>query len=166
MRSRNNILFLVAGLLFSSLISCAEGEVYYRFHHIEKGKWYRDSSLIFTMDSLKIRGGATYDVTIEISSGYLYPYRNLWLQIDHNLADSLFRSDTLQYRLANENGQWLGSGVGGLNQLSLPYLSSLPLDTAQHYWLSIRQMMSDDPLIGIEKVGVKVKEVNKKEQKK
>ncbi|MBK5194736.1 MAG: gliding motility lipoprotein GldH [Proteiniphilum sp.] len=164
MRTRTDILFFVAGALFSLLISCSEGEEYYRFHHIEKGKWYRDSTLIFTMDSLNISAGRAYDVTIEISSGYIYPYRNLWLRIDHNLADTLLRSDTLHYRLADEHGKWLGSGVGGLNQLSLPFLSSIPLYMPHLYRLTIAHVMSDDPLTGIEKVGLKVTEVHREEQ--
>lgn len=161
MRPRNNILVFVAGVLFSLLISCSEGEVYYHFHPVEKGKWYRDSTLTFMMDSLNIKPGSAYDVTIEISSGHIYPYRDLWLRIDHNLADTLFRTDTLQYQLANEHGKWLGSGVGGLNQLSLPYLTSVRLDTAHWYRLRIQQVMHDDPLVGIEKVGLKVMEVHR-----
>lgn len=112
------------------------------------------------MDSLDTRAGVAYDVTIEISSGHIYPYRNIWLQINHNLTDTLLRSDTVQYRLADDHGKWLGSGVGGLNQLSLPFLTSIPLDTAHHYRLAIAQVMNDDPLTGIEKVGLKVMEVS------
>ena len=160
MRTRNNILFFVAGVLLLLLASCSDGEVYYRFHHIDKGKWYRDSTLRFTMDSLDTRAGVAYDVTIEISSGHIYPYRNIWLQINHNLTDTLLRSDTVQYRLADDHGKWLGSGAGGLNQLSLPFLTSIPLDTAHHYRLAIAQVMNDDPLTGIEKVGLKVMEVS------
>ncbi|MBF6628501.1 MAG: gliding motility lipoprotein GldH [Proteiniphilum sp.] len=164
MRTRNNILLFVTGVLFSSLISCSEGEVYYRFYHIDKGNWYHDSTLIFTMDSLNVNVAQAYDVTIEVSSGHLYPYRNIWLQIDHNLTDTLIRSDTLQYHLADDHGKWLGSGVGGLHQLSLPFLNSIPLDTAHLYRLSITQVMKDDPLAGIEKVGLKVTEVNREEK--
>lgn len=164
MRTRNNILISVAGVLFLLLLSCSKGELYYRYHHIEKGKWYRDSTLIFTMDSLDIPAGRRYDVTIEISSAHIYPYRNLWVQIDHNLADTLLQSDTLHYLLADEHGKWLGSGVGGLNQLSLPFLSSIPLERAHHYRLTIKQVMNDDPLTGIEKVGLKVMEVNREAQ--
>ncbi|MEN6588900.1 MAG: gliding motility lipoprotein GldH [Proteiniphilum sp.] len=155
-----SIRFLVTGLLFSSLLSCAEGEVYYRFHHIENGRWYRDSTLVFSMDSVALHPAKRYDVTIEITTNRAYPYRDLWVQINQNLTDTLFRSDTLHYRLADDYGRWLGSGAGGLNQLSLPYLSSVPLVTTCPYAVHIRQTMTDDPLAGIEKVGVKVVAVN------
>lgn len=155
-----SIRFLLTGLLFSSLLSCAEGEVYYRFHHLENGRWYRDSTLVFNMDSVALSPAKRYDVTIEITTNRAYPYRDVWLQIDQNLTGTLFRSDTLHYRLADDYGRWLGSGAGGLNQLSLPYLSSVPLVTTRPYAVYIRQTMKDDPLTGIEKVGVKVVALN------
>jgi gliding motility-associated lipoprotein GldH len=154
------MLLFIAGVLFSSLLSCSEGEVYYRFYQLEKGNWYHDSTLLFTMDSLDINMGERYDLSIELSSNHHFPYRNLWLQIDHNLTDSLIRRDTLQCILADDHGRWLGSSVGGLYQLSVPFLGSLPLDAAPHYRLSITQVMKDDPLPGIEKVGLKVSAVN------
>jgi gliding motility-associated lipoprotein GldH len=154
-----SIRFLLTGLLLSSLLSCAEGEVYYRFHHLENGRWYRDSTLIFSMDSVALPPAKRYDVTIEITTNRAYPYRDIWVQIDQNLTDTLFRSDTLHYRLADDYGRWLGSGAGGLNQLSLPYLSSVPLVTTQPA-VHIRRTMTDDQLIGIEKVGIKVVAVN------
>jgi hypothetical protein len=54
--------------------------------------------------------------------------------------------------------------VGGLNQLSLPFLSALPLDTAQLYRLTIAHVMNADPLTGIEKVGLKVTQMHSEEQ--
>lgn len=146
----------MAGLLFIPLASCSEGETYSRFYQIENGKWYRDSLLVFTMDSLISVSGTGYNVTIELTTNRSYPYRDLWLQIDQDLADSLVRTDTFRCLLADEHGKWLGSGAGGLNQLSLAYLSFIPRDSVYHYRLTIRQAMNDDPLRGVEKVGVKV----------
>jgi|AGTN01.3.fsa_nt_gi gliding motility-associated lipoprotein GldH len=159
-RTKHKISFFFIGVALSFLISCSEGEVYYRFHHIDKGKWYRDSFLVFKTDSADFRSGKKYDISVEVSINHVYPYRDLWIHIDHNLVDSIFRRDTLQCYLADEYGKWLGSGVGGLNQLSFPYLSSVSLDTTRRYELTIGHAMSDDPLIGIEKVGLKVIEVN------
>lgn len=159
-----SIRFLLTGLLFYSLLSCSKGEVYYRFHHIEKGRWYRDSTLVFSIDSVALHPAKRYDVNLEITTNRAYPYRDVWMLVNQNLTDTLFRSDTLHYRLADDYGRWLGSGAGGLNQLSLPYLSSVHLVTPYPYKVFIRQIMTDDPLTGIEKVGIKVVAVNKAKQ--
>ena len=163
-RMRRSIRFLLTGLLFTSLLSCAEGEVYYRFHHIGKGRWYRDSTIVFSIDSVGLHPAKRYDVTLEITTNRAYPYRDVWMLVNQNLTDTLFRSDTLHYRLADDYGRWLGSGAGGLNQLSLPYLSSVHLVTPYPYKVLIRQIMTDDPLTGIEKVGIKVVAVHEAKQ--
>lgn len=152
----HSIRFLFFVLLLSVLTSCAEDEVYYHFHHISGGKWYHDSRLTFRIDTLELLPSKRYDVAIEITSNRSYPYRDLWMQISHDFTDTLFHTDTLHYRLADEYGRWLGNGAGGLNQLSLPYLSSIMPDTIRSHALYIRQIMNDDPLGGVEKIGVKV----------
>lgn len=161
MITKSNIFLLCIGLFSASLSSCSEGEAYSHFHHLEKGKWHRDSLLVFSIDSV-ITFGTAYDVTVELTTNHGYPYRNLWLLVDHNLADSLIRTDTLRCLLANEHGKWLGSGAGGLNQLSLTYRSFIPRDSVYNYRLVIRHGMDGTLLRGVEKVGIKLFESDKK----
>ena len=163
MRTTSNLFPLFTGLLVALLISCTGGETYSRFHHIENGKWYRDSSLLFTIDSLSPPLGTDYDVTVELTTNHGYPYRNLLLEIDQNLTDTIVHTDTLRLLLADEHGRWLGSGAGGLNQLSFPYRSfrSASRDSLSRYTLTIRQTMEDNPLKGVEKVGIRLVETNK-----
>ena len=135
--------------------------MYYRYHHIDKGRWYRDSTLIFTLGSDKVSQGNQYSFRIELSSNRSYPYRDLWLGVGHNLTDTLFHVDTLRVLLADEHGKWIGSGVGGLNQFSVPYLMNLSpaaRDSVTGYTVWIKQVMGDNPLHGVEKVGLKVEE--------
>jgi gliding motility-associated lipoprotein GldH len=159
-KTKRNIFLILAGLLFITFASCSGGEAYSRFYHIENGKWRRDSLLVFTIDSLIPASGITYNVTVELTTNRSYPYRDLWLQISQDLTDSLACADTLRCLLADEYGKWMGSGAGGLNHLSLPYRSFTQRDAARNYRLTIRQLMDDDPLRGVEKVGVKVVEAD------
>ncbi|MEA4919125.1 gliding motility lipoprotein GldH [Proteiniphilum sp.] len=159
MRTKSNI-FLFIGLLFAILTSCAGGETYSRFYHIENGKWYRDSLLFFSLDSLTAFG-IRYDVTVELATNRSYPYRDLWLLIDQNLTDSLVCTDTIRCLLADTHGKWLGSSAGGLNQLSLPYRTFITRDSVTNYRLTIRQGMKDELLRGVEKVGIKMVEHNR-----
>lgn len=156
---RNKVVFLFAAVVV--LLSCNKGEVYYRFHHIAKGDWYRDSVLVYRMDSLHFNPARQYDVTLELANNNGYAYRNCWLSIRHNLTDTVFQTDSLQVVITDEFGKPAGSGVGGLRQLSVPYLSSLMLDTSRVYEIHIRQAMRDNPLPGIEKVGVKIMETGR-----
>ncbi len=158
MTARRNFFVGMACLLLV-LTSCADSEVYYRFHHLEKGKWYQDSVLVFTIDSALLHPGNPYSLFIELTTNRGYSYRDLWLRVDHNLTDTLFHSDTLHVEVSDEQGRWLGSGAGGLNQLSVPYLKHVHpavRDSVTGYRVMIRQTMSDNPLQGVEKIGLKV----------
>lgn len=143
------------------LASCSSGEVYYRFHHLDKGRWYRENPLVFAIDSMAFHPGKQFDLSIELSTNQGYPYRDLWLRVDHNLADTLFRSDSLHIQLADEQGRWLGSGAGGLNQLSVPYLDRVVPqvhDSVTGYRVKIGHLMKDNPLHGVESVGLRIVE--------
>lgn len=161
MKTKSNIFLVFIGLVFIILASCAGREVYPGFHHIENGKWHRDSLLRFTIDSLGPFPGREYKVTIELTTNRGYHYRDLWLLVDQDLSDSLVHTDTLHYYLADEYGRWLGASAGGLNQLSLPYRSFMLRDSTYHYRLAIRHTMEDKMLRGVEKVGIKLVEVNR-----
>ncbi|MEN6323891.1 MAG: gliding motility lipoprotein GldH [Proteiniphilum sp.] len=143
-------------LFFVILLSCTDGEVYYRFQHIDKGRWYRDSIIQFHMDSLSLRAGERYDLSLEISTNGAYPYRDIWMKVTHNLTDTFLQNDTLHFRITDDYGRWLGHGVGGINQLSQPLFMALPLNRASNYVVKLQQVMDVDPLPGIEKIGIKV----------
>jgi gliding motility-associated lipoprotein GldH len=157
---RSNVFYSIV-LLFVILFSaCNRGEVFYRFHHIPQGNWQMNDIVVFSMDSSDFRQDIKHLITIEISANNTYPYRDLWLIVEHNLTDSLFRRDSIHTFLVVEFGKRLGSGVGGLRQLSIPFTETILLDTAMVYEMRIRHGMRDNPLRGIEKVGVKVLELN------
>lgn len=156
--TRNSFVLFCLGIVFVFLSSCSEGEIYYRYRHVQNAQWFKDSTLVFRIDSLAFTPSREYDISIEIANNNSYPYQNLWLYLEHNFSDSVFRRDSLQLTLADAHGRPKGSGVGGLYQLSVPYKTQVFRDSVYAYEFRIRQAMTDDPLIGIEKIGVKIQE--------
>lgn len=152
----NKIPVFLALVLFISFASCSKGEVYFRYHQINKGMWHRDSVLSFTMDSIGFNPFSRHDLTIEITSTNIYPFQDIWLQVEHNLNDTIFQRDTLYSRLTDDYGRWLGGGTVGIHQLTIPYKSAVYLDTSRVYMLNISHLMNSDPLLGVEKIGLKV----------
>ncbi|MDR0333572.1 MAG: gliding motility lipoprotein GldH [Dysgonamonadaceae bacterium] len=158
---KNNILYSFVLLFVILFPACNRGEVFYRFHHIPQGQWRTNDVVIFLMDSLDFRQDKKHIISIELSANSTYPYQDLWLFVEHNFyTDSIFEIDSIQVFLVDEFGKRLGSGVGGLRQLSVPFTGDIALDTAIVYEMRIRHGMRDNPLRGIEKVGVKVLELN------
>lgn len=150
MRSKLFIGFLV---VFAFLSSCDEGVVYYRFHSIKNSNW-NQATADFLIDSLTVDPDKRYDIVLEIVNNNQYLYQNIWLLVQQNITDTTFVSDTVEITLADSHGKWLGKGSAGLYQLSVPYKASVALDSTRAYLVRIRQVMKDNPIKGIEKVGV------------
>jgi gliding motility-associated lipoprotein GldH len=139
------------------LLSCNKNEEYYAFKHLSGGQWPRDSVIYIQFDSLRLNPPDSYQVDIEIMHNKSYPYQDLWLLIGNNLQDSILQYDTLKCRVCDQYGKWLSSGGSGMHQLSVSYKKNLRAkDSVNTYRFFIRQFMKDDPLLGIERIGVKI----------
>lgn len=136
--------------------SCQHKEVYYQFDELKSGKWAKTDTLYFYIDSSLVVPETPYDISLEISHNADYPYRNLWFYVQDNLQQPAFMSYSQQYTMADPFGKWYGSGFGALYQLSVPYKDSVCFAGKRNYCIKIVHGMRDEPLKGIEKVGVKV----------
>ena len=152
---RNSFLSLLIIFLIVLLAGCGQQNDIFRYHHIPNGRWPSDQTLVFIFDSISDKRDA-YRVDIELSFSDFYPYRNLYLTVGRNLNDSVMHLDTLQFALAEANGKWLGSSAGRLHQITLPYLQHVRFDSGKTVRFTIQQAMTDNPLKGIEKVGIRI----------
>lgn len=148
-------LFIFAVAILLLMHACTGSELYYRFRKINQAEWSRDAVLIFHSDSIALPHSRPLEVSLEVTSNNRYPYRDLWLLLEHNLTDTLFVTDTIQVFLADKNGHHLGNSVGTLHQLSVPWLRLNQIKN-NPFQIRISQLMTDDPLVGIERVGVKI----------
>lgn len=154
MKAKNNIFLILSVIIL--LTSCNRGELYFHYNKIDKEEWHRDSVLAFSIDTLKTGQRGRYNISLELTTSALYQYSNMQLKVDHNLNDTTIISDTINFNLADEYGRWFGMGVGSLRQLSVPYKSSIWLDSTRSYEIHISHVMNPDPLKGVLKVGVRV----------
>lgn len=154
----NNVVryIIILFLFLVCLISCNQQEVYYQFVPLLHNSWNKQKEITFTIDSLAVVSDQTYNVNVEITHNTFYPYKNLFLYIEHNLCDTTFRRDTLECIFMNNKNNWLGYGNGSTRQLSTSFVTDIQLIDTVTYYISIRQNMRDLQLKGIEKVGVKI----------
>lgn len=144
---------LIAAVCFSS---CNNREVYYSYREIKNQEWSKHDTLYFDIDSTVINTDVDYNITIEIANNVDYPYRNVWFYVQDNISDTVFQNYSSQYLLADEFGQWYGSGFGALYQMSLVYNKSIRFNGRRNYRIKIVHGMRDEPLKGIEKIGIKI----------
>ncbi len=114
--------------------------------------WQADSVLNFPFvvnDSL-----AHYDVLLSVRHTDDYPYQNIWLFTNVYLDSVCVMTDTLEYYLANQRGQWLGNGFGRLREMPMLYLSNTQFAACGNYRIEVRQGMREEVLRGINDFGV------------
>lgn len=159
---RNNLL-VVSGIILTALglFSCQPpSEIYTQFAEIKNGEWDRDETFYFELDSSLFELNKPYDITIELTNSVNYPYKNIWLYMTHNLNDTIKDTHTqLEYFLADDEGRWYGGGFGSLYQTSLTFKKNYRFTEKRNYIFGVSHNMVDNPLKGIERIGVNVTKV-------
>ena len=64
--------------------------------------------------------------------------------------------DTLEYLITDKYGQWLGSGSGEMKDNYLIFNENFIFKKSGKYNLTVQHGMRNNPLIGINKLGVKI----------
>lgn len=156
--NKHKRIFLVLCILLTAIFfsSCNKGEIYYDFKTIKDEKWSKNDTLYFHIDSGMIQPGEKYNISIELSNSANYPYQNIWLYVSDNFRHTVFENKSKQYMLADEFGRWYGSGWGAIYQMSLEYGKELIFFESRDYCIKIVHGMRNEPLEGIEQIGVKI----------
>ena len=151
----SGILFLISCVL---VLSC-NNAVYNDSMQMPGEKWE-----LMNIASFKVPVNDTlnsHDVIFTIRTGSAYPFRNIYLFVRTTSPDGKFITDTLEYSLANEKGNWFGKGFGDIHELNLPYKSNVYFPVKGTYQFDIRHGMRIEDLIGVYDFGLKIKKTGK-----
>lgn len=157
---------LLAFILLSVLfVSCESNTVFSETRAME-GYWGADEVVEFKLpelDSLK-----KYNLFLNIRNTNEYKYNNLFLIVNMNFPHGKTVTDTLEYRMANPDGSWLGQGIGNVKENKLWYKEHVQFFEAGTYTVTIAQAMRNNgaeegvtKLEGITDVGFNVEEATK-----
>ncbi|WP_321333246.1 gliding motility lipoprotein GldH [uncultured Bacteroides sp.] len=153
-RPINSNICLILLLLLFFITACDNKTVYHSFQHIPDIGWKKNDTLTYTFE---LKDSMVYlHLFAEVRNRNDYPYQNLYIAISQNLKDSMtWKSDTLNLSLADKKGKWVGNGWGNLFQISVPISNVLATHPGK-YTLKISQEMKDNPLKGINDVGIRI----------
>lgn len=86
-----------------------------------------------------------------------YPYSNIRLIVNiFDLKTKKKNTDTLNYILAKDSGEWLGKGFGETKETLFQYKLNYKFPQNGSYSVGIIQAMRNNNLPGIEDIGVKI----------
>ncbi|HOP58066.1 MAG TPA: gliding motility lipoprotein GldH [Bacteroidales bacterium] len=101
------------------------------------------------------------NVHFTIRTGSDYPFRNIFLFVTTTSPDGQSITDTLQYDLADERGNWYGKGFGDVHELDLPYKTNVFFPLTGTWVFKISHGMRMTQLKGVYDFGIRVQKVNK-----
>jgi gliding motility-associated lipoprotein GldH len=101
------------------------------------------------------------NVIFTIRNGSSFPFRNIYLFVTTTSPDGKQITDTLQYNLADEKGNWYGKGFGDIHELTLPYKSNVYFPRKGIYEFKIQHGMRIENLKGVYDFGLRIEKYRK-----
>lgn len=153
----NLVIILLSMLLLSS---CNSDAVFSSSTSFSDGWGVQDTVEVNLpeMDSL-----SAYNLFINVRNSNDYPFNNLFLIVDMEFPRGKIITDTLEYRMANADGTWMGTGIGSVKENKLWYKEGVRFTESGQYKLSIVHAVRNngavegvERLMGITDIGISV----------
>lgn len=153
MNNKGYIVFIV--VLLMGLLSCDSNKVYEEYIEVEKAVWKKENVATFEFEALDTI--TAHNLYVNIRNTGDYPYSNLYLFVAMQGPNGNVLRDTVNCILADNSGKWLGSGIGDLWDLQVPYIGGFKFAQKGKYMVSLEQAMRvENGLEGITDVGLRV----------
>ena len=101
--------------------------------------WNKDSVITFKLEN--IDSVQKYNLFINVRNNNDFPYSNLFLITQVHFPHGKVITDTLEYRMAAPDGEWLGTGFGDVKENKLWYKENVQFDEPGEYKVSIQHAM-------------------------
>jgi gliding motility-associated lipoprotein GldH len=155
--SKYSLVYILASLML--LFSCNRNVVYTDSQVMAEKTWKLPDIPAFRIpinDTL-----TSNNVFFTIRTGSSYPFRNIYLFVTVSSPDGKSITDTLQYNLADEKGNWFGKGLGDIHELTLPYKSNVYFPLKGTYLFKIQHGMRVEDLKGVYDFGMRIEKMSK-----
>jgi len=147
--------FLLGFLLITSLFVGCTSSVIDSNVEIADRRWtYRNhiSTIFEIKDNTK-----AYNIYFKLRHTADYKYANIFI-LAHFKEGKKMVTRRYQYKLAKNDGEWLGSGSGNVFSYTLPMLTNYHFPHNGKFEIEIEQNMRDNPLLEVSDVGLTVGE--------
>lgn len=142
--------FILLAFLF---IRCSSRNVYEEYKTLKNEEWCIHQTLRY---HTVIRDSANYMLTLSVRHTTDYEMANLWCFLTIKDSTQILCRDTLNLKLAESDGRWLGKGFT-LKNIEKTFPETFLL-TSGSYTIEIEQGMRIKCLKGIKNVGITVSE--------
>lgn len=147
-------LFLALAAIAIMFYACGRNQVFDEVTALPAEGWSAQDTIRFNVTISDT--SAVYDVYFHIRNKKSYEYSNLWLFVETKSPNGQVITDTLEVILADDEGQWLGRGIGNVNTLLIPYIARVSFRYRGIYAITITQGMRDKVLSDLLNVGLRI----------
>ncbi|WP_074405688.1 MULTISPECIES: gliding motility lipoprotein GldH [Aquimarina] len=155
--------FFLTVCIVIGMISCDDKQVFDTYHTVANA-WEMDEKASFTLPELDTT--QSYNLFINIRNNNEYKYSNLFLISEMKFPNGKILTDTLEYRLAAPDGNWLGTGFSDLKENKLWYKENVSFKEKGNYTITIEHAMRKNgevngisSLEGITDIGFRIENV-------
>lgn len=144
--------FYVIVLIAFVAFSCRDGAVYEEYYHVGSEEWCVKDTARF---NVVIPSAGTYTMEVCLRHTTDYEMANLWCFVHGRDSLQQVFGDTVNIKVAETDGRWIGSGssLKVVEQLMNKRSVSLPKG---EYTFTIQQAMRIKCLKGVKDVGLKI----------
>lgn len=132
---------VLAGLFFSS---CKKNVVFSEYKTFPDAQWATKDKAVFDLEITDTQ--SLNNIYLMVRHAETYPFSNLIVFVTTKYPDGKALTDTMNVILANNKGEWLGSGVGDIFDFKVPVKKNVRFPLAGKYQFSFEQGMRPDPL--------------------
>ncbi|KQC31749.1 gliding motility lipoprotein GldH [Flagellimonas eckloniae] len=153
--------FFTVLVLAICLVSCNSNLVFSDYEPMANGKWNLDETVHFQfseLDSIE-----PYNMFINIRNDNTFPFSNLFLIAELEYPNGETIKDTLEYKMSEPSGEWLGQGLGSIKENKLWFHEKIVFPDSGVYKVSIAHAMRKNgdvdgihTLEGITDVGLEI----------
>jgi len=140
-----------------TLSSCDKRRVFEENKVIPENVWNKDSIMKFDVSVTDALTPTNFYINVRNADGF--PYGNLFLFIKTTFPDGKTANDTLNCILADEKGNWLGSGMGDIYDNQIPFKRNVHFPRAGKYVFEIQHGMPLENVPLIMDVGLRIEKV-------
>ena len=137
-------------MIFSCIVSCDTNPLYIKYNSLNGG-WLKDSVQHFSFPN--------GDKSI-LTNSYLmlrvnqkYRYNNIFVIITVTNSNGTILRDTIEYKVADNFGKFIGSKMINIYELSLLHKKGIQLMPKENYFINVEHAMRNaDETVGVERL--------------
>ncbi len=161
---RNYLVFIISII---TLVSCDSKQVFDEYKTVEN-KWDKNDVISFDFKAPDTINN--YDLFVNLRNNNKYAFSNIFLIVTLKTPSANQVTDTLEYKMTNNKGEWLGTGFSEIKENKLWLKEQFKFKESGNYNIGITHAVRKNGSIngveylkGITDVGFRIeKQTNKK----